>query len=437
MLDISVSNLGSVISFINSTNITVTNFTSYGCTAWQILSSFSSADTSNSHFHVQASSFTNAPSGGIYVTYGNVTVSNTVFDNLEAAPNSTVDTVLHHDNTDGGFLTIRNCTFSNLQSFGTHASNTIGVFRSNLIVTNSRFVNCSAQYAVFNIGNFALLNGSYMSNETATFDNCSFVSCMSLQGTLYMLGKASNPTQQLNLYNTQFSGNEANFGGAVTAFAVGIVQVVGCMFDNNTAKWGLSSFYVYGWVQQVTYFTMHDSKFIGNNGTRIALADPEDTGITDTAECGGLYLSSCKCVGVVSSTFENNIGTGMCVHGQLGSSPDCSGSDPFFFNQTTIAGPDAETFLGIFLDRYDDLVITVDIRRSEFNNNTDAFLTRTAPEPEDVQPIDYLTGERCRLCNARAGKQTNNQTIPTRSSARQALSRLEHVGLLAYFIFSS
>ena len=147
---------------------------------------------------------------------------------------------------------------------------------------------------------------------------------------------------------------------------------------------------------------MHDTKFIGNNGTRTALADPEDTGITDTADCGGLYLSSCKCVGVSGSTFENNIGTGMCVHGQLGSSPDCRGSDPIFFNQTSIAGPAAATFLGSFLDRYDDLVITVDIRDSEFHNNTDAILSRTDPEPEYVQPIDYLTGERCNCCNDNA-----------------------------------
>ena len=180
------------------------------------------------------------------MTYGNVTVSNTVFDKLVAAPNSTVDTVVHHDNTDGSFLTIRNCTFSNLQSFGTHASNTVGVSlqpHCDQLTLRQLF----SALCCFQHGNFALLNGSYMTNETATFDDCAFVNCKSLQGTLYMLGKLSNPTQQLNLYNSQFSGNEASFGGAVTAFAVGIVQVVGCMFDNNIANWGLSAVYIHGW----------------------------------------------------------------------------------------------------------------------------------------------------------------------------------------------
>ena len=122
------------------------------------------------------------------------------------------------------------------------------------------------------------------------------------------------------------------------------VQVFGCTFEGNYSFWGLSSFYVYGWVDRITYFTMHDSSFIGNNGTRISLPDPEGAGITDNAECGGLYLSSCKCAGISNSTFQNNVGTGLCVHGQLGTSRDCAGSDPYFFNGSTISGPQAEPF---------------------------------------------------------------------------------------------
>ena len=392
LINIQGLDLNSIVTFTSCANVTVSNMTSYGCEAWQVLASFNKPQDPSSLFLVQASRFTSSESGGIYVTYHNLTVRDTVFDSLVASINSTADTVLHHDNTDGSFTTIENCTFSNTQSLGKYSSSAVGIFRPNLLISHSRFINCTAAYAVVNIMNFPLLNGSYPANGTATIESCTFQGNKATQSCLYMIGKESTPTQQLNLYNSRFVGNTANYGAAVTSFAVGTVQVVSCVFEANFAAWGLSALYVYGWVQQLTYFTMRDSVFRSNNGTRTSLASTEDTGITDTAECGGVYLSSCKCVGIIDSVFEHNVGKGLCVHGQLGSSPNCYNSDPVFFNKTTIAGPANDRFLTNFLDRYDDLVITVDIRHSHFINNTDAFLTRTTVEPEDVQPIDYLTG---------------------------------------------
>ncbi|KAL0042507.1 hypothetical protein WJX79_001789 [Trebouxia sp. C0005] len=338
---------------------------------------------------VQSSAFSNSSSGAFHVVWQHLTIKNTTFDNLEA---TSADATLHHNNTDGSFLAIDNCTFSNIYSLGNNLSVLVGIARPNMLMTNTQFIDCTASFAVVNIRKLPLFNGSYLANETATIDGCSFANCSASQGVLYMLGDNTMPAQQMNLYHSKFVGNQGFYGGAVTLFAVSVVQVFDCLFQDNYAMWGLSAFYVYGWVQQVTYFTMHNSVFVGNNGTRSALADPGQTGITDTAECGGLYLSSCKCVGIANSTFDSNTGIGLCVHGQLGSSPDCSNSDAVFFNQSTVAGPSDEAFLDHFLGRYDDLEITVDIRDSDFSDNTDAFLTRTTAEPDDVQPIDYLSG---------------------------------------------
>lgn len=316
----------------------------------------------------------------------------TVFDNLVSPNNSNACSPLKHNNTDGSFLSVSNCTFSNIQSFGSVDGYALGVWRPGMLLTDTSFTNCSSQYSIVYIGNDPVINGSWLANETATVDGCTFTNNSAEQATLYHLGKDTSPTQQMNLYNSKFVGNEAYYGAAVTAFAVRTIQVVACTFESNYAVWGLSAFYVYGWVEQLTYFTMHDSVFAGNNGTRIALADPELAGIVDQAECGGLYLSQCQCIGIANSTFVNNTGIGLCIHGGLGTSPDCTASDPVFFNQDTIAGPEAEPFLDDFLGRYDDIVITVDIRNSDFSFNTDAFLTRTTAEPEEVQPIDFLTG---------------------------------------------
>ena len=389
LLDISIAGLRSLVTFSNSTNITISNLTSSGCTADHILSSCSTDIQANSHFQVQSSAFSNSSSGALHVVWQHLTIKNTTFDNLEA---SSADSMLHHNNTDGSCLAMDKCTFSNVHSLGNNLSVVVSIARPNMLMTDTHFTNCTASFAVVNICRLPLFNGSYLANETATIGGCSFANCSASQGALYMLGENSTPTQQLNLYHSKFVGNHGFYGGAVTLFAVSVVQVFDCLFQDNYAVWGLSAFYVYGWVQQVTYFTMRDSVFVGNNGTRSALADPGQTGITDTAECGGLYLSSCKCVGIANSSFDSNAGIGLCVHGQLGSSPDCSNSDAVFFNQNTVAGPSDEAFLDHFLGRYDDLVITVDIRDSDFSDNTDAFLTRTSAEPDDVQPIDYLTG---------------------------------------------
>lgn len=392
LINIQGLDLDSIVTFTSCTNVTVSNLTSSGCQAQQILSSFNEAQDPSSFFLVQSSSFASSESGGIYVTYHNLTVRDTVFDGLIASDNSSVAAALQHDNSDGGFTTIDDCTFSNTQSLGMYGSSTVGIYRPHLLISRSRFTNCTAAYAVVNIMNLPLLDGSYPANGTATVDGCTFQGNRASQSCLYMIGKEYSPNQQLNLYNSRFIGNTGNYGSAVTTFAVGTVQVVACVFESNFAARGLSALYVYGWVQQLTYFTMRDSVFRNNNGTRSALTSTADTGITDTAECGGAYLSSCKCVGITNSVFENNVGKGLCIHGQIGSSPDCYNSDPVLFDKTTIAGPANDLFLDNFLDRYEDLVISVDIRHSHFSNNTDAFLTRTSAEPEDVQPIDYLTG---------------------------------------------
>lgn len=105
----------------------------------------------------------------------------------------------------------------------------------------------------------------------------------------------------------------------------------------------------------------------------------------------GLYISSPKCVGISNSTFIDNVGIGLCLHGH-GASPSCNGSDTIFFNQSTIAGAETQPFIGDWLDRYADLDIGVDIRESTFSDNTDAYLLRTSAEPAGVQPIDFLTG---------------------------------------------
>ena len=392
-LSIQLDDLGSIIAFRGSSNTVISNLTSSGCTGDNIISSSATDNDASSQMLVQSSQFINSSAGAIWASNCSLTVTDTAFDTLNTPRATVTDAVLHHENEDGSLLSIHNCSFSNSQTSANQSSATVLLLRPNLMLSASQFVNCTAQDAAVSIGITSSSYSNFLPNQTATIDSCTFTRCNAQQGAVHMLADESAAfAQQMNLYHNTFESNRALYGGAVTLISVGTVEVIGCSFHSNHAVWGLSSFYVYGGNQQATYFTMQDSIFTANNGTRLMLADPHFSGIMDISECGGLYLSSCKCVGISNSTFDSNIGIGLCVQGQMGSDPDCSNSDPVFFNQSTIADTHEQELLTNFLHRYQNLTISVDIRGSSFVNNTDAFLTRTSPEPMEAQPIDYLTG---------------------------------------------
>ena len=403
LLNVQLDGLGSIIAFNDLTNIAISNLTSNACTADYIISG-NTIDTGGScQVLLQSSQFINSSAGAIWASNCSIAVTDSVFDRLNMPNTNVTDAVLHHDNEDGSLLSIYNCSFSNSQTSTHQPSATVLLLRPNLMLSASQFVNCSASDAAVSIGINPSNYSYFPPNQTATIDSCTFVRCNAQQGAVHMLAdQYAALAQQMNLYHNTFESNRAQYGGALTLISVGTVEVIGCTFYGNYAVWGLSAVYVYGGVQQATYFTMHDSAFTANNGTRqkmLHVADPRYSGITDITECGGLYLSSCKCVGISNSTFDGNIGIGLCVHGQMDSAPDCSSSDPVFFNQSTVADTDGQQLLNSFLSRYQDLAISVDIRGSSFVNNTDAFLTRTTAEPLEAQPIDYLTGQSTLICS--------------------------------------
>ena len=353
LLNIQTGVLSSIIAFDSCSNITISNLTSTNCTADYILSSNAANQGDNSQLLVQSSHFSNGSAGAIWSSDQHLAVTDTVFDRLTATNTSLTDALLHHDNSNDSMLTIRNCAFSSNRNLRSASAATVLLSGPNLQLSESHFVNCTATTAIVSVGTSLTADGNLSTNDTVTIDSCNFADCTAEQGALYM--HADSPLlspQQLNLYHSSFTNNTAQYGGAVTLTSIGVVQVIDCCFDSNWAIWGLSAFYVYGGVQQATYFTMQDSVFTSNNGTRLKLADPNHSGITDITECGGLYLSSCKCIGISNSTFDSNIGLGLCIHGQMSSTPDCSNSDPVFFNQSTIATTTDKQLLDSFLHRY-------------------------------------------------------------------------------------
>lgn len=150
-------------------------------------------------------------------------------------------------------------------------------------------------------------------------------------------------------------------------------------------------FYGAGNIQRVTRVHIINSSFTANNATNIEASVPG--GIFDVGECAGAHISSCSCVGILNSTFEDNTGTGLCLRDISGTCEVGKGQSSAFpplFNRFTIASSQNTPMIDQFLSNDASISVALDIRRSTFRHNTAASLTRQYDEP--TQPQDPLAG---------------------------------------------
>ncbi len=298
LINVNNTELSAIILFQNTTNVTVNNLVTYGCSSGYILQ-FDDImdDLSGNLVQLQRSNFSNSPAGGITIGNHSLFVQDTTFDTLAA---------INHDNADGATLSVSSCSFNNVAS-------AINLAQARLSLTYSNITNSGGGYAVVVIYS----DGASVSDNTSqivTIDTCQFLYNNASQGALYMLGYDNNPQQTLNIYNSNFSQNYGllynMLGGAVTVYAVEVVNIERCWFQANRARTGLGAVYVYGFETHVTSLTVLDIIFLGNNGAQEALAPTELAALTDTGECGGLYASYCQCVAISGCVLKITLALG-------------------------------------------------------------------------------------------------------------------------------
>ena len=242
--------LSAIVLFQNTTSVIVDNLVTYGCSSDYVLQFDDlSSGLSGSLVQLHRSNFSNAPAGGIAIGNRNLTVQDTTFDTL-----TTTQFGINHNNIDGTTLNVSNCSFNNVVS-------AIKLSRAHLMLTDSQITDSGGGYAVV-----AIYSGSESmsdsTNQTVTIDNCQLLGNGAEQGVLYMLVYAQDPQQAINFYNSVFYQNTGSeLGGAVTLFAVGTVNIQGCIFRENRARTGLGAVYAYGCETQVTSFTVSGSLF--------------------------------------------------------------------------------------------------------------------------------------------------------------------------------
>lgn len=147
-----------------------------------------------------------------------------------------------------------------------------------------------------------------------------------------------------------------------------------------------------GNIDRSTVLFIINSIFKANNATNIIPGVPG--GIFDVGECAGAHISSCACVGVLNSTFEHNIGIGLCLRDVSGECEPTDAGDaldfPPLFDRHSVADLGGTSMIDQFLGSDTSINVALDIRQSSFTSNTAASLLRQSSEPS--QPQDPLGG---------------------------------------------
>ncbi len=353
VLDIYAGSLDNIIAFNSCTNLNLTNFITNGCQAQsQVLSI-----TNSTYLYVLNSSFSNASARGLSITSSNSELDGNVYVNLIINSDSEYDGgALIVDNSDGSWVSVKRSNFSgNFAKMGGGAVSMIGwdcYFEDTRFVNNSNGLNGGAvlMSLITDQGATGTFNNSFFANNTAGYN-----------GVVY-----GDPTPgSMHFNNCTFIGNVGYQGGAVSLWAVGLGVIDSCRFENNSAIYNHGipgngpALYVDGYSARSTALYILNSTFYNNDGS-------------SSPGSATVLASECNCLGIMDSSFENNLGIGLIVSSTQG---NCETNDlpyPPLFNLSTIAGNGDS-----YLDQYvQDTILggstSVDIRNTTFKGNLDS-----------------------------------------------------------------
>ena len=329
---------------------------SSGCQAQsQILSV-----TNSSNLYIQNSSFCNTSARGLSITNSNSELNDNVYETLGYSGGS--GGALWVNNSGGSWMSVKRSNFSGNFAGGeggaVYMTGWTCYFEDNRFVSNTNGELANGGAVLIELANDQSANG--------TFENCFFANnTAGYNGVVY-----AYPTEGNTYFiNCTFVGNVGYQGGAVSLWAVGLGVIDSCRFENNSAIYnhGIpgdgAAVYVDGYTARDTALYIKNSTFFANNGS----SSPGSAAVS---------ASQCKCLGIIDSNFENNLGIALFIKLSLG---DCENSDlpyiyayPPLFNLSTIAGNE-DTYLNQYMQ---DTILggstSVDIRNTTFKGNADS-----------------------------------------------------------------
>lgn len=365
--DIDAGNLSYILSFDTCSGLAIISLTSTRCSAQDsiVLVFNSSSGDDQGQVNLQRLQFYDTWSTAVVVIDSNTMVSDSLFDSAFFDSNDTYSngSGLIVNNSDGSQLALWSSTFSNNYA-GNGSGAALQVVGGSFTVQNTTFVNNTNHQS----GGAVVVGNSVIDLQGK------FVDCLFVNNTAGALGDGDGGGLELLLsygYTTNiqfkdctFIGNYAKHGGAISAWGIDFLAIIGCTFKWNSVG-GVGeggAMYVYGYDTRKTVLYILASQFVQNLGTHAPAT-------------AGVHAISCRCVGLMNNSFVDNQGIGVAIDdSQGGCEVDSDGETlayPPLFNRSTIANNGTE-----FLDNFFRPTIiesaSVDIRNCSFVRNIDS-----------------------------------------------------------------
>ncbi|DBA86046.1 TPA: hypothetical protein ACH3X1_005573 [Trebouxia sp. C0004] len=363
--DIDAGNLSYILSFDTCSGLAIISLTSTRCNAQDsvVLVSNSSSGDDQGQVNLQRLQFYDTLCTAVVVINSSTMVSDSVFDSAFFDSNVTYSngSGLIVNNTDGSQLALWSSTFSNNYA-GNGSAAALQLVSGTFTVQNTTFVNNTSHQS-----GGAVIVGNPANDLQGKFVDCLFENNSALAdgdggGVMLLLGYEYTTHVQFN--DCTFIGNYAKHGGAISAWGIDFVAVIGCTFMRNSVG-GVGEgggMYVYGYDTRKTVLYILNSHFVQNIGTHAPAT-------------AGVHAMSCRCVGLMNNTFVDNQGIGVAIDdGQGGCEVDLNGeilAYPPLFNRSTIAN-NGTGFLDNFFHPTAVESACVDIRNCSFVRNIDS-----------------------------------------------------------------
>jgi len=347
VLDIHAGSFDNIIAFNSCTHLNVTNFMSNGCQAQsQILNV-----TNSSNLYVGNSSFRSASARGISIINSNSELDGNVYENLGYSGGN--GGALYVNNSGGSWVSVKRSNFSS--NFAGREGGAIYMNVYNCWFEDNRFIHNT------NLGHGGAVL-IHLADATVTFKN-SFFANNTAGASGAVFAYPSGGSIQFN--NCTFVGNLGYQGGAVSLWGVANGVIDNCTFKGNSVRYNSghpgngAALYVDGYTSRSTALYILNSMFYNNDGS-------------SSPGSGAVLASQCNCLGIIDSSFENNLGIALIVASTQGNCEYGERPYPPLFNLSTIAG-NGDSYLNQYMH---DTVLggstSVDIRSTTFKGNVDS-----------------------------------------------------------------
>jgi len=382
----------SILTFTRCNNITVNNLTSSGCSAsGAILTSINATGNSDdnppTNFVVTQSNFSASQAGAISIQNSAGYLTATIIDNVVPASGVSAVSVL---NEDGSAFAVSGCTFSNIQAPAAGPNtpfqsadaepppaSALYIMAESLTIGDSTFTNNTAlQGAAIYLDIPADLDNNPTSHIVRNVFQSNFA--LYYGGAVFVSGSSGAANELVTVDECQVHDCASVFSGAFTTFGVAQLVIANSSFTGsakNRGSLGASAVYVYGLSGRFSSAVIVNSVF---------------SNIASIASETLVRLFTCKCVGVLNSTFASSGSSGLYIEDVSGSCEVDAKNDRGIYNagvlflrDTVVTGagsPDASNEISQALGGDVSSQISVDIRASSFLNNT-IHIQNTSADP--------------------------------------------------------